>query len=182
MRLVIQRVTGASVVVDANETGRIGAGFLVLVGIARGEDRAAAAVPERCGRFDRSLLDVGGAALVVWQFTLIAGTSRGRRPYFGDAADPAEAAPLVRACGRRTALAGGRGGGGRVRCEHARRAGQRRRRDGGAGVSAERFGDDEGAYLLTARHYMPSMYVYLAYFGAGCDDCSGPVEGPFFFG
>ncbi len=96
MRLVIQRVTEASVVVDANETGRIGAGFLVLVGIARGEDRAAAAVPERCGRFDRSLLDVGGAALVVWQFTLIAGTSRGRRPYFGDAADAAEAAPPVR--------------------------------------------------------------------------------------
>ncbi len=108
MRLVIQRVTEASVVVDANETGRIGAGFLVLVGIARGDTAADARAlaaktahlrlfPNDAGRFDRSLLDVGGAALVVSQFTLIADTTRGRRPYFGDAADPAEAAPLVRA-------------------------------------------------------------------------------------
>lgn len=108
MGLVIQRVTEAPVVVDANETGRIGAGFLVLVGIARGDTAADARAlaaktahlrlfPNDAGRFDRSLLDVGGAALVVSQFTLIAGTARGRRPYFGDAADPVEVAPLVRA-------------------------------------------------------------------------------------
>lgn len=108
MRLVIQRVTGASVTIDGNETGRIGAGLVVLVGVARGDtvDEARRLAektallrifPNEAGRFDRSLLDVAGAALVVSQFTLIADTSRGRRPFFGEAAEPAEAEPLVRA-------------------------------------------------------------------------------------
>ena len=83
----------------------IGAGLCVLLGIARGDDAAAA---ERLagrvsrlrifeneeGRFDRSLLDVGGAALVVSQFTLLADTAKGNRPSFTDAAPPEEAEPV----------------------------------------------------------------------------------------
>ena len=107
MRLVLQRVSEASVTVNERETGRIGAGLVVFVGIARGDTAGDAArmaektarlriFPNEAGKFDRSLLDVGGAALVVSQFTLLADTSRGRRPYFGEAAEPGEAAPLVR--------------------------------------------------------------------------------------
>jgi D-tyrosyl-tRNA(Tyr) deacylase len=85
--------------------GAIGPGLVVLVGVAEGDDDAAA---ERLagklarlrifendgGRFDRSLLDVGGEALVVSQFTLIADTRKGNRPSFGDAAAPEVAEPL----------------------------------------------------------------------------------------
>jgi D-tyrosyl-tRNA(Tyr) deacylase len=85
--------------------GEIGAGLCVLLGVARGDEPAAA---ERLagrvarlrifeneeGRFDRSLLDIGGAALVVSQFTLIADTAKGNRPSFTDAAPPEEAEPL----------------------------------------------------------------------------------------
>ncbi len=108
MRLVLQRVSEASVRVNERETGRIGAGLVVFVGVARGDTAGEAArmaektarlriFPNEAGKFDRSLLDVGGAALVVSQFTLLADTSRGRRPYFGEAAEPGAAAPLVRA-------------------------------------------------------------------------------------
>jgi D-tyrosyl-tRNA(Tyr) deacylase len=105
MRAVCQRVSRAEVRVGSEVTGRIGPGLAVLLGVARGDtdddaDRLAAKVarlrvfPDDAGRFDRSLLDVGGAALVVSQFTLIADTGKGNRPSFADAAPPEEAEPI----------------------------------------------------------------------------------------
>jgi D-tyrosyl-tRNA(Tyr) deacylase len=105
MRAVCQRVTRAAVTVDGAVHGRIGAGLLVLLGVARSDDEAGAAqlaakvarlriFGDESGRFDRSLLDVDGAALVVSQFTLIADTRKGHRPSFADAAPPEQAAPL----------------------------------------------------------------------------------------
>jgi D-aminoacyl-tRNA deacylase len=102
MRAVCQRVSEARVSVDGEVAGEIGAGLLVLLGVAR-EDSAADA--ERLagkvarlrifegdtGKFDQSLIDVGGAALVVSQFTLIADTRKGNRPSFTRAAPPEEA-------------------------------------------------------------------------------------------
>ena len=85
--------------------GEIGPGLCVLVGIARGDDESAAKrLAERIarlrifenedGKFDRSLLDTGGSALVVSQFTLIADTAKGNRPSFTEAASPDEAERL----------------------------------------------------------------------------------------
>jgi D-aminoacyl-tRNA deacylase len=97
--------------------GEIGAGLCVLLGVARGDT---AAVAERLagkvarlrifenddGKFDRSLLDTGGAALVVSQFTLIADTAKGNRPSFSEAAPPEEAERLYEAfCAALRALA-----------------------------------------------------------------------------
>jgi D-tyrosyl-tRNA(Tyr) deacylase len=106
MRAVLQRVSRASVRVDGSLEGEIGAGLLVLLGVAAGDgeadaDRLAAKVANLRvfendeGRFDRSLLDTGGSALVVSQFTLIADTHKGNRPSFAAAAAPQEAEPLV---------------------------------------------------------------------------------------
>lgn len=106
MRVVIQRVTRASVTVDARTVGEIGPGLVLLVGVAPTDDavvarRVAGKIAEMrifaddAGRFDRSLLDTGGAALVVSQFTLLADVRRGRRPGFTDAAAPDVAAPVV---------------------------------------------------------------------------------------
>jgi D-tyrosyl-tRNA(Tyr) deacylase len=103
MRAVCQRVAEARVRVDGLIVGEIGPGLCVLLGIARGDaetERLAAKIarlrifPDADGRFDRSLLDTGGAALVVSQFTLLADTSKGNRPGFSDAAPPEEAEPL----------------------------------------------------------------------------------------
>ena len=105
MRAVVQRVSEAAVRVDGEVRGAIGAGALVLLGVARGDgaveaDRLAGRVARLRifendeGRFDRSLLDTGGAALVVSQFTLIADSDKGNRPSFAGAAPPAEAEPL----------------------------------------------------------------------------------------
>jgi D-tyrosyl-tRNA(Tyr) deacylase len=105
MRAVCQRVSEARVSVDDEVVGEIEAGLLVLLGVER-EDSAADA--ERLarkvahlrvfegatGRFDRSLVDVAGEALVVSQFTLIADTRKGNRPSFTRAAPPEEADPL----------------------------------------------------------------------------------------
>jgi D-aminoacyl-tRNA deacylase len=105
MRAVVQRVSRARVVVDGEARSEIDRGLCVLLGVARGDDAAAA---ERLagrvarlrifeneeGRFDRSLLDVRGAALVVSQFTLLADTAKGNRPSFTGAAPPEEAEPL----------------------------------------------------------------------------------------
>jgi D-aminoacyl-tRNA deacylase len=102
MRAVCQRVSEARVSVDGNVVGEIEAGLLVLLGVERGD---AAAESERLarkvahlrvfegatGKFDRSLVDVAGAALVVSQFTLIADTRKGNRPSFTRAAPPEEA-------------------------------------------------------------------------------------------
>jgi D-aminoacyl-tRNA deacylase len=105
MRAVIQRVSRAAVRVEGRVTGEIGAGLLVLLGVAAGdaEDDAArlAAKVARLrifendeGRFDRSVLDTDGSVLVVSQFTLIADTAKGNRPSFAGAAPPGEAERL----------------------------------------------------------------------------------------
>jgi len=106
MRVVIQRVTEASVTVDNQVVGKIGSGLLVLLGIGTDDQLATATLlaekianmrifADDEGRFNRSALDVGGAALVVSQFTLYADTRRGRRPSFAAAAPPEIAMPLV---------------------------------------------------------------------------------------
>jgi D-tyrosyl-tRNA(Tyr) deacylase len=105
MRAVVQRVSRARVVVDGEPKAAIGPGLLVLLGVAdedEGEiaDRLAGRVArlrvfeDDEGKFDRSLLDTGGEALVVSQFTLIADTAKGNRPSFSHAARPEQAQPL----------------------------------------------------------------------------------------
>jgi D-tyrosyl-tRNA(Tyr) deacylase len=105
MRAVCQRVTRARVVVAGETVGAIERGLVVLLGVARDDGAATAErlagkvarlriFEDDDGKFARSLLDVGGAALVVSQFTLIADTSKGNRPSFTDAAAPGQAEPL----------------------------------------------------------------------------------------
>jgi D-aminoacyl-tRNA deacylase len=107
MRVICQRVSEAQVSVGGAVVGEIRAGLVVLLGIERGDDasdsdRLAGKVArlrifeDSRGKFDRSLLDIGGAALVVSQFTLIAGSRRqkGTRPDFSRAAPRSEAEPL----------------------------------------------------------------------------------------
>jgi len=112
MRAVVQRVSRARV----TPGGEIGPGVCVLFGAAAGDGEEQAArlagkvarlriFPDDEGRFDRSLLDVDGAALVVSQFTLIADTAKGNRPSFADAAPPEHAEPLYeRFCSELRAL------------------------------------------------------------------------------
>lgn len=106
MRVLLQRVISGGVEVDGQCTGRIDSGVVLLVGIGQGDSgHTVQAMAEkivtmrifndRHDRFDQSLLDVGGGALVVSQFTLYADTTRGRRPSFSRAAPPQEARPLV---------------------------------------------------------------------------------------
>ena len=106
MRLVLQRVSSASVKVAGEVVGEIGRGLLVLVGIERGDGppqaRAAAeklaglrVFEDEAGRMNLDLAAVGGDFLVVSQFTLAGSVARGRRPSFDRAAPPAEAEPLV---------------------------------------------------------------------------------------
>jgi len=108
MKAVVQRVSEARVRVGERLAGEIGGGLCVLLGVARGDDGAAAArlagkvarlrvFADDEGRFDRSLLDTGGEALVVSQFTLLGDVARGNRPSFTDAAPPEEAEPLYEA-------------------------------------------------------------------------------------
>lgn len=106
MIAVVQRVRGAAVRVDGATVGAVeGDGLLVLLGVLEGDGEAQAQrLAERVaryrvfgdeqGRMNRSLLDVGGGALVVSQFTLAADGRKGRRPSFDRAADPALAEPL----------------------------------------------------------------------------------------
>jgi D-aminoacyl-tRNA deacylase len=105
MRAVCQRVSEARVLVDGAVVGQIGPGLCVLLGVARGDavDAGLALAgkiarlrvfPDDAGRFARSLLDVGGGALVVSQFTLLADTAKGNRPSFTEAAPPEEAEPI----------------------------------------------------------------------------------------
>ena len=106
MRALIQRVSHASVTVDGRVTGRIGRGFVVLLGITHGDGRAEAdwlagkivglrVFDDEAGKMNLSLADVGGALLVVSQFTLYGDARKGRRPSFTDAAVPDVAEPLV---------------------------------------------------------------------------------------
>lgn len=101
MRAVVQRVSRAR----STPGGAIGAGLCVLLGIAEGDDEVTAYAlagkvarlrifQNEQGKFDRSLLDTDGAALVVSQFTLIADTAKGNRPSFTAAASPDVAEPL----------------------------------------------------------------------------------------
>ncbi|MFN8533804.1 MAG: D-aminoacyl-tRNA deacylase [Dehalococcoidia bacterium] len=106
MRAVLQRVSEASVSVDGETVGAIGIGLLILLAAAEADTPAVADAlaekvarlrifPNETGKFDRSLADSGGEALVVSQFTLFADTRRGRRPSFLGAGRPEIAAPLV---------------------------------------------------------------------------------------
>lgn len=108
MRLVVQRVSRARVTVDDRETGAVGAGLLVLIGVGRGdgEDQARWAAEkiaglrifeDAAGKMNRSVEDVGGAVLLVSQFTLYGDVRKGRRPAFTAAAPPEEADRLYRA-------------------------------------------------------------------------------------
>lgn len=99
MRAILQRVREASVTVDGAVVGQIGPGLLVLAGMAEGDDEAALQLmaskivnlrifQDEAGKMNRSLLDAGGALLVVSQFTLFADCRKGRRPNFMGAAPP----------------------------------------------------------------------------------------------
>jgi len=111
VRVLLQRVTAASVTVEGSVVGEIGAGLCLLVGVTHADDAAAATklaakvanlrvFDDDNGVMNRSLLDTGGAALVISQFTLYGDTARGRRPSWVDAARPEQAAPLVDAFAR----------------------------------------------------------------------------------
>lgn len=106
MRAVVQRVSQASVSIEGKSVGAIGRGVAVLVGVTHGDTEEQAEwlaqkiaglriFEDNEGKMNASLLDVGGAALVVSQFTLYADARKGRRPGFTDAAPPEIAEPLV---------------------------------------------------------------------------------------
>src|SRR5438105_2804179 len=121
MRAVVQRVSRARVVIDQEVVGQIGRGLLVLLGVAHGDNKEQARwladkivslriFADDDGKMNRGLVEVGGEALVVSQFTLYGDCQKGRRPSFVDAAPPEIAVPLyeeflnaVRALGIRTA-------------------------------------------------------------------------------
>lgn len=106
MKVVLQRVTHGQVTVEGEVVGRIGRGFVALVGVTHDDIQAHAAQLARKtanlrvfeddeGKMNRSMLEVGGEILVISQFTLYADARKGRRPSFIDAALPDVAAPLV---------------------------------------------------------------------------------------
>jgi D-tyrosyl-tRNA(Tyr) deacylase len=105
MRAVVQRVTSAKVEVDDRTVGEIGAGLLVLLGVAREDEQTDAdyladkiiglrIFRDEAGKMNRSLADTNGAMLVVSQFTLYGDTRKGRRPSYLDAAEPERANAL----------------------------------------------------------------------------------------
>ncbi|MFQ3580802.1 MAG: D-aminoacyl-tRNA deacylase [Chloracidobacterium sp.] len=107
MRLVIQRVTQASVTVGGDMVGRCGRGLCILVGVTHQDTEADAdwlaektanlrIFEDTAGKMNQSLLEIGGGALVVSQFTLYGDARKGRRPSFTEAAPPTLAEPLVR--------------------------------------------------------------------------------------
>ncbi|MFZ5880497.1 MAG: D-aminoacyl-tRNA deacylase [Chloroflexota bacterium] len=106
MRVILQRVSQASVTVEGQVISRIGPGLLILLGVGHGDGEEQAVFladkianlrifEDEAGKTNLSVLDVQGAAIVVSQFTLYADTRKGRRPSFTDAALPEVAAPLV---------------------------------------------------------------------------------------
>src|SRR5687767_11279244 len=108
MRACIQRVSEAHVTVDGAETGRIGRGLVVLLGVGQGDGDAEVAwlaekivglrvFEDDAGKMNRSLDEAGGAMLVISQFTLYGDCRRGRRPSFTDAAPPELAERLYEA-------------------------------------------------------------------------------------
>ncbi|MBP2018264.1 D-tyrosyl-tRNA(Tyr) deacylase [Symbiobacterium terraclitae] len=105
MRAVVQRVSRASVTVDGDVVGRIGRGYVVLLGVSREDDDEAAdymaekiaglrVFEDEAGKMNRSIQEVGGAILAVSQFTLYGDVRRGRRPGFDRAGRPEQAEPL----------------------------------------------------------------------------------------
>ena len=105
MKVVLQRVLSAAVSVDGVTSGAIGVGYLLLVGIAAGDDETtvrrlasdvakARLMPDSQGKMGVNLRDAGGEALAVSQFTLLADFSKGNRPSFNGAARPEVARPL----------------------------------------------------------------------------------------
>ncbi len=105
MKAVLQRVSNASVTVNSEVVGKIGKGLVVLIGVARDDSEKDVdylsekivnlrIFPDEEGKFNRSLLDTGGEALIVSQFTLLADTKKGRRPSFVEAASAEEAERL----------------------------------------------------------------------------------------
>ncbi len=105
MRALLQRTTGADVRVEGDVVGSVGQGLVVLLGVGPADDESTAVALARkiaelrifrdeTGKTNRSLLDIGGSALVVSQFTLYADTRRGRRPGFTGGAAPAIAEAL----------------------------------------------------------------------------------------
>ena len=108
MRVVVQRVTRASVTIDGAVAGEIGTGLAVLVGFTDGDDGVAISwmadklvglriFSDEQGKMNRSVAEVGGGVLIVSQFTLYGDVSRGRRPSFVKAAHPDAAIPLYEA-------------------------------------------------------------------------------------
>ncbi len=106
MRVLLQRVTRGTVTVDGETIGAAARGLVLLVGVTHGDGQAEARklaqkvanlriFEDEESKFNRSLLDVGGEALVISQFTLYADARKGRRPSFTDAARPEQAEPLV---------------------------------------------------------------------------------------
>ncbi|MBQ4208211.1 MAG: D-tyrosyl-tRNA(Tyr) deacylase [Clostridia bacterium] len=107
MKAVIQRVSHAQVDVDGKTVGKIGVGYLILLGVIDGDGKAQAELLARKtaelrinedenGKMNLSLVQIGGAALAVSQFTLCADVSHGRRPSFTPSAPPAQAEALYR--------------------------------------------------------------------------------------
>lgn len=105
MKAILQRVTSASVEVAGTVVGRIGAGLLVFVGVAKGDGepdcrylveklRTFRIFSDEQGKMNPSLVDIGGSVLLVSQFTLLGCTTNGRRPSFEEAAPPEEAKRL----------------------------------------------------------------------------------------
>lgn len=126
MRAVVQRVSEASVAVDGVVISQIGPGLVALVAARHGDDQASAEwladkivnlriFADDVGKSNRSLLDVGGEALVVSQFTLYGDSRKGRRPSFIDAAAPEVAEPLIDHVAARMRAAGVSVGVGRFR-------------------------------------------------------------------
>ena len=117
MRCVVQKVTQASVTVDKEVVGKIGAGFMVLVGVETGDTDADATYiagkitglrifEDADDKMNLSLQDVGGKVLLVSQFTLLADARHGRRPSFIGAARPEQAEPLCEALKQKIEAAG----------------------------------------------------------------------------
>jgi len=108
MRVLLQRVSAGKVTVDGSVTGEIAAGFVALVGVTHSDSAADAeklarktanlrVFSDAAGKMNLSLLDIGGGALVVSQFTIYADARKGRRPSYINAAQPEIAEPLVQA-------------------------------------------------------------------------------------
>ncbi|MDR1487269.1 MAG: D-tyrosyl-tRNA(Tyr) deacylase [Deltaproteobacteria bacterium] len=116
MRLVVQRVTQAAVEVDGEEIGKIGPGFMTLVGVADGDDKsvcdwlgdkllALRVFADGSGKMNLPITEIGGSILLISQFTLLGDCRRGRRPDFTKAAPPKEAENLFGYLGERLSAA-----------------------------------------------------------------------------